>query len=103
MEEDNLNGNAEHWGVRVDSNGEFVCKVNYEGEHVDQYAAKPQTSPSTMDSAMEENEAYGEDSEEDIQHTDEEDSGDEMQHADEEDSEEDMQHADEQGIACLIL
>jgi hypothetical protein len=55
-----------------------------------------------MDSVIE-NDAYWEDSEEDVQHADEEDSEDEMQHADEEDSEEDMQHADEQGIACLIL
>ncbi|GMH57257.1 hypothetical protein TrRE_jg7361 [Triparma retinervis] len=55
-----------------------------------------------MDSVIE-NDAYWEDSEEDVQHADEEDSEDEMQHADEEDSEEDMQHADEQGIASHPL
>ena len=33
-ERDNEEANAEHWGVRVDSNGEFVCKVNSEGEPI---------------------------------------------------------------------
>jgi hypothetical protein len=33
-EENNNLGNAEHWGVRVDSNGEFVCKVNSKGEPI---------------------------------------------------------------------
>jgi hypothetical protein len=35
-ERDNEEANAEHWGVRVDSNGEFVCKVNEEGEEIEE-------------------------------------------------------------------
>ena len=33
-EEDNEDANALHWGVRVDSNGEFVCKVNSKGHPI---------------------------------------------------------------------